>query len=124
MFCFFFCKQKTAYEMRISDWSSDVCSSDLPRRSKPRLRFHDRRTFARSLCGGPDPHICAGARRDTSRREADALDVVDISSTYRPRPQRDAAAICRSEERSVGKSVSVSVVLWGRRILIKTKIYK
>src|SRR3546814_4792414 len=29
LFLFFF-KQKTAYEMRISDWSSDVCSSDLP----------------------------------------------------------------------------------------------
>src|SRR3546814_6150401 len=29
MMCFFFFKQKTAYEMRISDWSSDVCSSDL-----------------------------------------------------------------------------------------------
>src|SRR3546814_9009654 len=29
MRCFFFFKQKTAYEMRISDWSSDVCSSDL-----------------------------------------------------------------------------------------------
>src|SRR3546814_9766156 len=29
MFYFFFFKQKTAYEMRISDWSSDVCSSDL-----------------------------------------------------------------------------------------------
>src|SRR3546814_2665368 len=29
MLCFFFFKQKTAYEMRISDWSSDVCSSDL-----------------------------------------------------------------------------------------------
>src|SRR3546814_5942735 len=30
VFCFFFFfKQKTAYEMRISDWSSDVCSSDL-----------------------------------------------------------------------------------------------
>src|SRR3546814_8284876 len=28
----FFFKQKTAYELRISDWSSDVCSSDLPRR--------------------------------------------------------------------------------------------
>src|SRR3546814_6342474 len=28
---FFFFKQKTAYEMRISDWSSDVCSSDLGR---------------------------------------------------------------------------------------------
>src|SRR3546814_5131998 len=31
MFLFFFFKQKTAYEMRISDWSSDVCSSDLLR---------------------------------------------------------------------------------------------
>src|SRR3546814_1118372 len=29
-YVFFFFKQKTAYEMRISDWSSDVCSSDLP----------------------------------------------------------------------------------------------
>src|SRR3546814_3606919 len=29
MLVFFFFKQKTAYEMRISDWSSDVCSSDL-----------------------------------------------------------------------------------------------
>src|SRR3546814_9176274 len=27
--CFFWCKQETAYEMSISDWSSDVCSSDL-----------------------------------------------------------------------------------------------
>src|SRR3546814_20643848 len=31
MFLFFFFKQKTSYEMRISDWSSDVCSSDLSR---------------------------------------------------------------------------------------------
>src|SRR3546814_9125144 len=33
-FVFFFFKQKTAYEMRISDWSSDVCSSDLKRRAR------------------------------------------------------------------------------------------
>src|SRR3546814_4554363 len=32
---FFFFKQKTAYEMRISDWSSDVCSSDLATISVP-----------------------------------------------------------------------------------------
>src|SRR3546814_8432959 len=40
---FFFFKQKTAYEMRISDWSSDVCSSDL-RRPAPALgrRAHHR----------------------------------------------------------------------------------
>src|SRR3546814_15449629 len=31
LYMFFFFKQKTAYEMRISDWSSDVCSSDLAR---------------------------------------------------------------------------------------------
>src|SRR3546814_7953025 len=35
MFCFFFFKQKTAYEMRISDWSSDVCSSDLMEEALP-----------------------------------------------------------------------------------------
>src|SRR3546814_8642407 len=40
MLCvFFFFKQKTAYEMRISDWSSDVCSSDLV------LILHDTRLF-------------------------------------------------------------------------------
>src|SRR3546814_2651891 len=32
---FFFFKQKTAYEMRISDWSSDVCSSDLSEAALP-----------------------------------------------------------------------------------------
>src|SRR3546814_17261571 len=36
--CFFF-KQKTAYEMRISDWSSDVCSSDLTGRSSARHKL-------------------------------------------------------------------------------------
>src|SRR3546814_10643760 len=40
--CLFFCfKQKTAYEMRISDWSSDVCSSDL------RFLLLDRHRFSR-----------------------------------------------------------------------------
>src|SRR3546814_3850962 len=45
---FFFFKQKTAYEMRISDWSSDVCSSDLPR---PRDRLHPV-VLARPLLAG------------------------------------------------------------------------
>src|SRR3546814_2187322 len=38
MFCLFFVKQKTAYELRISDWSSDVCSSDLPAPNTVALR--------------------------------------------------------------------------------------
>src|SRR3546814_7393520 len=49
---FFFFKQKTAYEMRISDWSSDVCSSDLLRRhdntlAQIRIRAHRERHAAR-----------------------------------------------------------------------------
>src|SRR3546814_7854860 len=38
MVFYFCCKQKTAYELRISDWSSDVCSSDLQRRPGDRTR--------------------------------------------------------------------------------------
>src|SRR3546814_8750246 len=58
-FLFFFFKQKTAYEMRISDWSSDVCSSDLG--FSPNfllaLRFDDRRddSFADK---GPVHFVC------------------------------------------------------------------
>src|SRR3546814_10637643 len=39
MICVFFFKQKTAYEMRISDWSSDVCSSDLVHSSLQKERW-------------------------------------------------------------------------------------
>src|SRR3546814_6854818 len=45
LFGFFFFKQKTAYEMRISDWSSDVCSSDL-------LRFQQKPVVAK-VVGDP-----------------------------------------------------------------------
>src|SRR3546814_7911867 len=72
---FFFFKQKTAYEVRISDWSSDVCSSDLhvPRRDdpfdRPRMRNpHHRSARDRGLVLNAHPHIVltqhAGAERD------------------------------------------------------------
>src|SRR3546814_2647589 len=54
MFCFFF-KQKTAYEMRISDWSSDVCSSDLLTEAIPAgetISFYRQGAFL-DLCRGP-----------------------------------------------------------------------
>src|SRR3546814_6932252 len=44
LYFFFFFKQKTAYELRISDWSSDVCSSDLQRTHHDRA---DRRLTSR-----------------------------------------------------------------------------
>src|SRR3546814_2013098 len=61
-FLFFFFKQKTAYEMRISDWSSDVCSSDLGR------QVHDER---RDLLG-----LGASTQGRTRRRAARRLVVV------------------------------------------------
>src|SRR3546814_11698043 len=53
-FCFFFFfKQKTAYEMRISDWSSDVCSSDLGQNPSARHScLRDRCQLAKTDSGG------------------------------------------------------------------------
>src|SRR3546814_5674583 len=48
---FFFFKQKTAYEMRMSDWSSDVCSSDL--RKMRRRQIYEGK--AKVLFEGPEP---------------------------------------------------------------------
>src|SRR3546814_4261045 len=77
MFVFFF-KQKTAYEMRISDWSSDVCSSDLGaicpapsfayrparpyRRATPRRQRHMVRSPARRWRSPHRPHL-SGSRQ-------------------------------------------------------------
>src|SRR3546814_2324728 len=47
-----FFKQKTAYEMRISDWSSDVCSSDLPSTPRGRPCPSGRPSRTRRRCGG------------------------------------------------------------------------
>src|SRR3546814_4004257 len=57
MLIFFFFKQKTAYEMRISDWSSDVCSSDLrSRRSMPASAILQESIGMKpSLSGGGSP---------------------------------------------------------------------
>src|SRR3546814_14319638 len=63
VFVFFF-KQKTAYEMRISDWSSDVCSSDLSFGTDDGLRFTHRDAlyplFERAI-GGRDHDDLAAA---------------------------------------------------------------
>src|SRR3546814_6162662 len=72
---FFFCKQKTAYEMRISDWSSDVCSSDLiselgRRRNVRSLQLC--RTVARcSENAGPDRSGADHRDADVVRRQFD-----------------------------------------------------
>src|SRR3546814_9158015 len=78
-FCFFF-KQKTAYEMRISDWSSDVCSSDLRL-----LRVEGRGPAAGAQCRRP------GQRRAGDGREPAAR-------SLRPRPRGRDQAVRRPQE--------------------------
>src|SRR3546814_3496681 len=71
MSLFFFFKQKTAYELRISDWSSDVCSSDLGRSMKrPVLAPYSQtpidiisfRTSAGETAFRDENHIIAGQK--------------------------------------------------------------
>src|SRR3546814_7018991 len=62
-FFFFFFTQKTAYEMRISDWSSDVCSSDLARRPEcRRCAGRSRRQSGETEPLGEDQPRPAGGR--------------------------------------------------------------
>src|SRR3546814_1646433 len=94
--CFFFFKQKTAYEMRISDWSSDVCSSDLTagwhadqpgaEHEPPLLcRYRFRPAAAPA---GRWPNIagpCAGNGRDGCRRSEERRVGKECVSTCRSR---------------------------------------
>src|SRR3546814_5442066 len=61
---FFFFKQKTAYEMRISDWSSDVCSSDLRRPGEDR-HLHQAHAGCTHLDDGGDEVDAGQQRADT-----------------------------------------------------------
>src|SRR3546814_9489577 len=85
---FFFFKQKTAYEMRISDWSSDVCSSDLSlmKRSMPRIS-------ARPATGteGTTDSVAARVMKPAPVTPAAPLELTIATSSK------------RSEERRVGK---------------------
>src|SRR3546814_9485577 len=90
---FFFFKQKTAYEMRISDWSSDVCSSDLKVRSFDKLRTNGNGEWAEPLLFLPRhlrTLVDAEARRGSPRE-------------FKHRRHLAAAHHRRSEERRVGK---------------------
>src|SRR3546814_16532464 len=95
----FFCKQKTAYDMRISDWSSDVCSSDLDEAAGDhrRQRGQDRRHRMKA--------------RDQRRRGEGHQAIGDEEG--RGRQERKSVA--------EGKRVSVSVDLGGSRNFKKKK---
>src|SRR3546814_5993079 len=82
---FFFFKQKTAYEMRISDWSSDVCSSDLDAEDdRPRLALLD---LAEDQVGGAEQRVDGLALRilDRGRRSEERRVGKECVSTCRSR---------------------------------------
>src|SRR3546814_15828636 len=120
---FFFFKQKTAYEVRISDWSSDVCSSD---HAKHAARFERCRRLPQDravrcverenlIVLGDDIDAAESNRRSPAQR-AGRLDLPDHRSVVGIERRNiaaaarridnvavDAGAAARSEERRVGK---------------------
>src|SRR3546814_4306621 len=104
-FVFFF-KQKTAYEMRISDWSSDVCSSDLPRRPRsaallPAARGElrpGRQLFGRGDCA----HRQRRSRQQLRQSRAAQL-VDDLQELGRQTVSRERKSVVQ------GRGVSVRV---------------
>src|SRR3546814_20669124 len=84
--CFFFFKQKTAYEMRISDWSSDVCSSDLLGRSglsSGSIALHDQGVPLR-LAGLGTRRLATLALQKSAIREGAILLVDEIEHGLEP----------------------------------------
>src|SRR3546814_4255131 len=87
-YVFFFFKQKTAYEMRISDWSSDVCSSDLV---QARYHFLLERELAKWRLAARDAEDASTLPSEVmaERQRLVTLGAPDVTD--------------RSEERRVGK---------------------
>src|SRR3546814_4748745 len=118
-YLFFFFKQKTAYEMRISDWSSDVCSSDLEGDTITAQ-------LPAGIRGGFGPNLrrfCLMMHAHgqvTTQRMTTLLNDVGVEISKR---QVVRFLTERLEDRKsvvLGKSVSVRVDLGGRRIIKKT----
>src|SRR3546814_10185332 len=85
-FWFFFFKQKTAYEMRISDWSSDVCSSDLVYVLCTSYRTDPRVTYA----------VYEGLLRNIADYGAPTTVFAEISEIGRASCRERVVSTCRS----------------------------
>src|SRR3546814_11790796 len=131
MGCFFLFKQKTAYEMRISDWSSDVCSSDL------RVRLALPRPEAKAMFDATESGLASLSNaftdglHDGSLRRYLAVFVATtlvvggaaflggdhLPGTRALTPAPFVAILGDRKSVVSGKSVSVRVVAGGRRII-------
>src|SRR3546814_666460 len=121
-----FVKQKTAYEMRISDWSSDVCSSDLRRR--PPGRHHRARTGAAPYRAAPglrrlmsrcfqcdSPVSPAGRCQCAHNRESEPMSNKCHGCGRRPTACQCYAALSLRSDNLVGQPFDFRMGLTGRR---------
>src|SRR3546814_7236195 len=90
MLLLFFFKQKTAYDLRISDWSSDVCSSDLPHAAIDSMTLN---LLGRRYTIATMKHLPVAARFVAMMPQWDLLDFIAAQGRRYP----------RSEGRRVGK---------------------
>src|SRR3546814_8802624 len=111
MFYIFSCKRKTAYDWRISDWSSDVCSSDLPRRGARTAGAvrADQTGFGAAMQAASTPmrHVGEDIRSDEPDRTGGDDDDAD-RDRQRPGDRKRVVE---------GTKVEVSGVNGGRRII-------
>src|SRR3546814_15762835 len=104
---FFFFKQKTAYEMRISDWSSDVCSSDLAQLGAQAVHLPvadnqlppAHRSFPLCFCCTVPCGAALQSARRVGRADERRAGICPALAPHRPLPTRRS----RSEERRGGK---------------------
>src|SRR3546814_14928562 len=112
MWCMFVFKQKTAYDMRISDWSSYVCSSDLG-------KYHDALTsFRLALRDDPqDPTVLQQVAMAYTRIGM----TEQAAKTYRMVLERKPRSAGDRKSDGQGKGGPVRVDPGGRRIIKKNK---
>src|SRR3546814_16285676 len=108
---FFFFKQKTAYEMRISDWSSDVCSSDLA------AKAHGKGPGISRSSGSEKRH--SSCSRTAPRRSVHGFGLEPVAQNHADNGLMYRWQRYAGDRKSVvkGKSVSVRVDLGGCRII-------
>src|SRR3546814_2324700 len=93
-FCIFFFKQKTAYEMRISDWSSDVCSSDLT--GSPAAAAGGGEACVAIWCVPSSPRQVFPAGRATASELRDSYCRLSGSRSEERRVGKECVSTCRS----------------------------
>src|SRR3546814_5078717 len=106
---FFFFKQKTAYELRISDWSSDVCSSDLSARSLAIVCATADQRISKHTCSANRNAPSAMRNAPTAPMPAPSMPEIDVPHV--PPDSETGRASCRARERPSDQIPVVAVSL-------------